>query len=201
MHICSWAYNFTIEMGNDVKRYIITGGPGTGKSSIIEELRKRGYYAFDEVSRKVIQEQQEIGGNLFPWNDIEGFVEECYPRMRHDLLESTKYQTSFFDRSIPDLKAYLEYKGKHFDPCLNLHLDAYSTVIFFCPPWEGIFVNDAQRPESFEDCQQISTKLIETYKSLDFEIRLVPKIPLYERILFILNEVKEDKIRDNLRNL
>ena len=30
-------------------KIIITGGPGTGKTSIIEELKKRGYFCYDEI--------------------------------------------------------------------------------------------------------------------------------------------------------
>ena len=36
------------------KKIVITGGPGTGKSSIINELTKRGYTCYEEISRQVI---------------------------------------------------------------------------------------------------------------------------------------------------
>ena len=36
----------------NTKRIVITGGPGTGKSSIINELKQRNYTCFDEVSRQ-----------------------------------------------------------------------------------------------------------------------------------------------------
>ena len=32
-----------------LKKVIITGGPGTGKTSIIKELKKRGYFCNDEI--------------------------------------------------------------------------------------------------------------------------------------------------------
>lgn len=32
-----------------LKKIIITGPPGTGKSSIIKELKKRGFYCFEEI--------------------------------------------------------------------------------------------------------------------------------------------------------
>ena len=35
-----------------LKKVIITGAPGTGKSSIIKELKNRGYFCFDEVWEK-----------------------------------------------------------------------------------------------------------------------------------------------------
>ena len=39
-----------------IKRIIITGGPSSGKTSIIDALKDEGYSCFDEVSREIIQE-------------------------------------------------------------------------------------------------------------------------------------------------
>ena len=40
-----------------IQRFIITGGPATGKSSIIEYFQQIGHPCFEEVSRGIIQEQ------------------------------------------------------------------------------------------------------------------------------------------------
>ncbi|WP_279157967.1 AAA family ATPase, partial [Parabacteroides goldsteinii] len=37
--------------------YVITGGPGTGKTSLIEELKIVGYQTVKEVARDIIKEQ------------------------------------------------------------------------------------------------------------------------------------------------
>ena len=36
--------------------YVITGGPSTGKTTLLEELAKRGYKTIPEVARVVIDE-------------------------------------------------------------------------------------------------------------------------------------------------
>ena len=38
-----------------IKRIIITGGPCSGKTSIIDSLKDEGYKCFNEISREVIQ--------------------------------------------------------------------------------------------------------------------------------------------------
>ena len=43
------------------QKIVITGGPGTGKSSIIFELEKRGYTCLHEISRQVTLEAQKEG--------------------------------------------------------------------------------------------------------------------------------------------
>lgn len=37
--------------------YVITGGPGVGKTTLLGELEKRNYRCMPEVARRVIQEQ------------------------------------------------------------------------------------------------------------------------------------------------
>ena len=44
-----------------VKKIIITGGPGTGKTSLIEELRKNDFKCFDEISREITLKYRKKG--------------------------------------------------------------------------------------------------------------------------------------------
>ena len=52
-----------------IQNYIITGAPGTGKTTIINALKKEGYSCAEEISRELIAEQIDIGGNILPWKD------------------------------------------------------------------------------------------------------------------------------------
>ena len=68
--------------------YIITGGPGSGKTSIIEALRKLGYHCVDEVGRKIIREQLLIGGDALHWGDRAKFLELMLSRSIGDYERS-----------------------------------------------------------------------------------------------------------------
>ena len=57
------------------KKFIITGAPGTGKSSIINELIKRGYPCTKEISRELISKQLNSKGEP-PWKDQFSFENE-----------------------------------------------------------------------------------------------------------------------------
>lgn len=48
-------------------RFILTGGPGSGKSTIIDKIMKRGFWCSKESGRGVIQDQVNIGGDALPW--------------------------------------------------------------------------------------------------------------------------------------
>ena len=50
----------------NIKRILITGSPGSGKTTIIKGLKNRGYKVFDEFSRSLIKSHENSGNeNLF----------------------------------------------------------------------------------------------------------------------------------------
>lgn len=44
------------------KFFVITGATGSGKTALLQELKKRGYRCVEEVARHIIQEQIKTGG-------------------------------------------------------------------------------------------------------------------------------------------
>ena len=42
-------------------KVVIAGGPGTGKTSIINHLKERGFLCFDEISRQVTLQARKDG--------------------------------------------------------------------------------------------------------------------------------------------
>ena len=55
----------------NTKKIVITGGPGTGKSSLINELIKRGYTCLEEISRQVTLDAKKQGiDQLFLTNPL-----------------------------------------------------------------------------------------------------------------------------------
>lgn len=61
--------------GQADKLYIITGGPGSGKSSLLSSLASKGYAVMPEAGRAIIQDQKLIGGPALPWADRKIFAE------------------------------------------------------------------------------------------------------------------------------
>ncbi len=86
---------------------VFTGGPGSGKTSVIDALKNLGYRCAPEVGRKVIQHQVERQGNALPWLDKVTFRDEM---VREELANYQAFQSSeqpvFFDRGIVDSYGY-----------------------------------------------------------------------------------------------
>ena len=169
-----------------MKRYIITGAPGTGKTSLIRALKCGGYHVFDEISRKVIQDQQQQGGNKTPWGDVQNFTKLVYKKTVKDLsLPIKKY--AFVDRGLADNIAYLKYDNQDVYRelrCFN-YKKYYNTNVFILPIWEDIYVQDNQRLQTFEQAKQLHNLIIKTYQELGFTIHLLPKCNVKKRLQII----------------
>src|SRR3546814_20487999 len=54
--------------------HVITGGPGSGKSTLIEALAVEGFDHMPEAGRAIIRDQVAIGGAALPWADRAAFA-------------------------------------------------------------------------------------------------------------------------------
>lgn len=83
--------------------FIITGGPGSGKTTVFDELQRRGYHCVPEVARQIIQEQVQSGGDALPWGNQQRYTELMLQRSIDTFLPDGM---AFADRGIPDTFAY-----------------------------------------------------------------------------------------------
>ncbi len=172
-------------------RIIITGGGGSGKTTLINELAHQGYTVFPEVSRELIAEQQAANGEVLPWLNMAAFGAACLERMEAQLA-ACGLGLTFFDRGIPDLYAYFSCNGIAVPNYFERHAKAYASKVFICPPWIDIFENDMQRPESFAYTNCIYEALKQSYQSFGYTLIEVPKTPVRERVAFVLDSLKTD---------
>ncbi len=173
---------------------VIIGGPGTGKTTIIEGLIVQGYCCYPEVSREVTMEAKKQGiEQLFLENPLL-FSELLLEGRKKQFQNASQemYPVVFLDRGIPDVLAYMHYIGdsypSHFDACCKEHI--YSKI-FILPPWEEIYVSDDERYENYEQAKLIYTHLTETYQKYGYDLIEVPTGSVNDRISFILAQVKQ----------
>ena len=65
----------SILKSNTDRFFIITGGPGSGKTSLLDALEKMNHKRSVEAGRGIIQQQVAIGGRALPWDDKLLFLE------------------------------------------------------------------------------------------------------------------------------
>ena len=152
------------------QRIVIAGGPGSGKSTLLKALAESGEVCYEECSRVLIREQLVIAGPLVPWADLPAFAQECSKRMRVQLTDSVRHQRCFFDRGLPDLIGYLTHGGCSVPDEWRAASRAYATTVFFAPPWHEIYVNDAERPQTFAEAAQLGTHIHRAYEDCGFRL-------------------------------
>lgn len=184
--------------GSEVRKsnyFVLTGTPGTGKTTLLQHLRTQGFHGNDEVTREVLSHQLEIDGPGLPSKNPLLFVQMMLERSIEQFESSRAHKGPvFFDRGIPDLVAYAIRFGvdaSHFE-AMSRHY-GYNQTVFICEPWKEIFVNDNERKITFEKSVEFHDLICETYKRLDFKLIKVPKLTPTERVNFILQQVSSDK--------
>ncbi len=172
------------------ERVIITGGPGTGKSTIIDLMEQGGYTCHREVSRAVIKEELAKGSAQLPWDDISGFSDLVFDGQTSQYRAAVSGKINFYDRGLIDVIAYLKKDNLPSDALEDLAQHyPYHSKIFLTPPWEEIYAMDDERREDFTTMNAIHQELIKAYTSFGYEVIEVPKSSPQERVKFILEHL------------
>lgn len=174
------------------KLFVVSGGPGAGKTTVLLELAKRGFPHAAEVARQIIQEQAESGGRALPWDDREAYTRLMLQRSIDSFLEHTPArQTMFSDRGIPDTLCYarligLQDEGNIQKACAEYR---YARLVFLAPPWREIYVADQERKQDFEEAERTYRLMKETYRECGYELCELPKDVPEARVEFILKRL------------
>ena len=170
-----------------MKKILITGGPSTGKTSLVSELKKYGFYCFEEISRELTQRMRNQGIEQYFLNNPIEFSKELFKlRFKQYEQEVESHNFIVYDRGPIDVLAYLDFKKIKIPiDLINKSKEISYDHIFIMKPWKNIYVNDSERYETFEECINIHKSLLKTYKKFDLDLVELPNSSIDERIKFV----------------
>ncbi|WP_299393807.1 AAA family ATPase [Pelagibius sp.] len=166
-----------------------TGGPGAGKTSVIEALGAAGHRCSAEAGRAIIRQQVAIDGAALPWRDRALYAEVMLSwELRAFEAQAEASGPVFFDRGLPDIVGYLRLEGLPVSAhVLKAAQDRrYARKVFLFPPWPEIFSGDAERKQTAEVAAATCRVMAEIYSELGYELIEVPRVSVAERARFIL---------------
>lgn len=168
--------------------FVVTGGPGTGKSTLIEELARYGIGHMPEAGRAIIRDQVAIGGPALPWGDRALYAELMLGWELRSYHEAEAMAGPVvMDRGIPDIVGYLRLIGLP----VPRHVEAaawrfrYNGTVFLAPYWEAIFTQDAERKQDRREAEATARMMEETYKGLGYEVVELPRASVEDRAAFV----------------
>ncbi|MDF5753663.1 AAA family ATPase [Spongiactinospora sp. TRM90649] len=173
---------------------VVTGGPGSGKSTLIDLLAAGGHARSAEAGRAIIRDQTAIGGPALPWGDRALFAELMLGwelRSYHAAQETAG--PVFFDRGVPDVLAYLRLEGLPVPAHMRRAAERfrYARRVFLAPPWPEIYTTDTERKQTYEVAVQTYESVRATYLEYGYEPVPLPLVPPRERAGFVLRSLPE----------
>ena len=179
---------------------MITGGPSTGKTSVIDHLEHQGFTCLHEVIRLMTLEKKALEGEaIFKSNPIVSVADPLAFNQRilkarieqFDSVAATTEKMIFFDRGIPDVMAYMDCFDQPYDAVFEkAGLDYRYDAVFIMPPWKEIHISDNERFESFEESMQVHECLVKCYAQFGYDVQVVPKMEVIKRASYILTHLK-----------
>lgn len=173
---------------------VITGAPSSGKTSVVEELARRGHAIQNEIARDLIEECLNHGMTLAEVRGDE-YAKELQQRilkLKNAREMALDPETLIFsDRGTPDSIAYFRIAG------LDTALATVAAQVF---RYRAVFIldrlpvqKDGVRSESEEQAGVLDHMIEEDYKALGYAPVRVPVLPIPARADFILARLDAEK--------
>jgi predicted ATPase len=182
-------------------KYIITGGPGSGKSSIVKSLAARGYTTIDEAAMPIKAHEllrKRLGlPHTLPENDNLNFQRLIYTRQLD--LESQVRESTFIDRGVIDNIGYCRRFGTPISDELHNICSAarYDKVFLLDPLPKKYYRQEEARDENYEESLLLFPFIEQAYEQYGHKVVCVPYFDLPEeesidrRVEFILRHTEE----------
>lgn len=190
---------FARQSKEEQRRYIITGGPGSGKTSIINELAKRGYLIAPEAATDIIEErlQQNIQA---PWMADDYHIKvSTLMAKRQEKVRNSKETVVFFDRGHLDGITYILLQRRKLPQEVVSYVQAtinesfFDKKVFFIENLE--FCEQApHRDENLEEALEKSRQIKRNYQALGYEVINIPPGTIEQRSEWILNQVQQHAV-------
>ena len=164
-----------------MRRHVITGAPGTGKSALVTALASRSVAVVGEPARELIAEHRAATNGASLDHEPELFVARLIDRSI-ETYDAAAGDLTVYDRGLPDCVAYAMVYGLDTDRAVAAaQTRRYADPVLIAPPWEAIYHTDDMRRATFPQVEAFHEAIVEAYQSLGYRIVELPRMPLAER--------------------
>jgi predicted ATPase len=167
------------------KRFVFTGGPCSGKTTLLKCLAERGFRTVPEAAATVIERELAKGTDVLPWANLAAFQTEVL-KLQLALEDSADGNVVICDRGLPDGVAYYRLGGLQPAPeLLNLCTERRYDGVFFLGQLPS-FDPDNIRRETPETAEKLSGFIKDAYSGFGYAPIEVPPIPVNDRASLVI---------------
>jgi predicted ATPase len=174
--------------------YVFTGAPSSGKSTTIDVFKDKNYKTVPEMARVFIDEEIAKGKTLKDIEPDSKKFEEDVLVMKIDAENKLSHNdTILFDRGMHDTLAYYYLYGWPIsDELKNACQNAIYKKVFLFEMLD--YEKDYARVESEETAKKLHDLFLKVYTDAGYDVLLVPKASVEERVAFIEKHIKADRL-------
>ena len=175
---------------SDTNWYVISGAPSSGKTTLVEELERRGYRVVHEVARAIIETGMEQGRTLEEIrSDKESFENLVLNTKMAIEAELPKNEVIFLDRAVPDSIAYFDIAGLNAEEAVAKSPRNRYKKIFLL---DGLpYLRDEARIEDQHGAESLDQGLEASYSALGYEVIRIGVMPVKERLRRVIAEIEK----------
>jgi len=168
-----------------MKRYVITGGPCVGKTTVLNILAERGFTVVGETARPIIDREVAKDGDIVPWKQPLKFQKEVALTQLWKEFRAKRNGIVFFDRGLLDGYAYSVLEKVKPPARIRWFAKNRYKKIFILDKLP-FYETDATRREDRAFALAVSKEIRKAYLDFGYEVITVPVLPPEERTNYIL---------------
>lgn len=171
------------------RRVVFTGGPGAGKTAVLQALRLQGHTVANDTARAIIRDRRRRSLEARP-----SPLEFAQAILLADIAQYGVQASSglvFFERGVVDALGMLHELGAMRPHELQERLSAYAyhRRVFVFPPWEAIYATDDERDHTFAEAAGVYQRSLDWYRHCGYETIEVPEATVAQRCAFVLESL------------
>lgn len=168
--------------------YVLTGGPGVGKTTLLNLLKESGFETVPEAASIIIEESLESGSDCLPWKNNPEFQNRVFELQLELEQENREKNLVFFDRGVLDGYAFVKFYGEIPSRIYNEIGPGRYEGVFLLEPVPN-YCNDHRRRESELDAKYIHNEIRSAYEKFGYKPIEIPASTPVERMEFVISHV------------
>lgn len=178
-----------------MRRFILTGTPGCGKTALIRQLELHGFGVVEEAATDVIAAAHAQGIEE-PWRDPQ-FIETIAHLQRNRQIRASVLpdEVQFHDRSVVCTAALARYLDYAVPLSLTAEIDritresVFQHQVFFIRNL-GFVAPTAARSISYEEALKFERIHEDTYRAMGFDLVYIDPAPVADRVAALRAHVR-----------